>query len=70
MLRSAYVNDFNKFGRTFQVRVQADQRFRLEPEDIRRLNLPLLGLVPVPVPDVPLLVPDVPLLCLPLCVSL
>ena len=28
-LGSAYVNDFNKFGRTYQVRVQADQRFRL-----------------------------------------
>ena len=38
-LGSAYVNDFNKFGRTFQVRVQADQRFRLEPEDIRRLEV-------------------------------
>ena len=38
-LGSAYVNDFNKFGRTYQVRVQADQRFRLEPEDIRRLEV-------------------------------
>ena len=38
-LGSAYVNDFNKFGRTFQVRVQADQRFRVEPEDIRRLEV-------------------------------
>ena len=38
-LGSAYVNDFNKFGRTWQVRVQADQRFRLEPEDIRRLEV-------------------------------
>ena len=27
-LGSAYVNDFNKFGRTYQVRVQADERFR------------------------------------------
>ncbi len=26
-LGSAYVNDFNKFGRTYQVRVQADQSF-------------------------------------------
>ncbi|WP_435021319.1 efflux RND transporter permease subunit [Tundrisphaera sp. TA3] len=38
-LGSAYVNDFNKFGRTWQVRVQADQRFRLKPEDIRRLEV-------------------------------
>ena len=38
-LGSAYVNDFNKFGRTWQVRVQADQRFRLRPEDIRRLEV-------------------------------
>ena len=38
-LGSAYVNDFNKFGRTWQVRVQADQKFRLKPEDIRRLEV-------------------------------
>ena len=38
-LGSAYVNDFNKFGRTYQVRVQADQQFRLHPEDIRRLEV-------------------------------
>ena len=36
---SAYVNDFNLYGRTFQVRVQADQKFRLRPEDIRRLEV-------------------------------
>jgi HAE1 family hydrophobic/amphiphilic exporter-1 len=38
-LGSAYVNDFNKFGKTYQVRVQADQQFRLEPDDIRRLEV-------------------------------
>jgi HAE1 family hydrophobic/amphiphilic exporter-1 len=38
-LGSAYVNDFNKFGKTYQVRVQADQPFRLEPDDIRRLEV-------------------------------
>lgn len=38
-LGSAYVNDFNKFGRTYQVRVQADQTFRAEPDDIRRLQV-------------------------------
>jgi hydrophobic/amphiphilic exporter-1 (mainly G- bacteria), HAE1 family len=36
---SAYVNDFNLYGRTFQVRVQADQKFRLKPDDIRRLEV-------------------------------
>ncbi len=38
-LGSAYVNDFNAFGRVFQVRAQADQGFRLEREDIARLKV-------------------------------
>jgi hydrophobic/amphiphilic exporter-1 (mainly G- bacteria), HAE1 family len=38
-LGSAYVNDFNMFGRTYQVRVQADQKFRLKSDDIRRLEV-------------------------------
>jgi HAE1 family hydrophobic/amphiphilic exporter-1 len=38
-LGSAYVNDFNRFGRTFQVRVQAEQKFRVEPRDIERLEV-------------------------------
>ena len=38
-LGSVYVNDFNKFGRTWQVKAQADHQFRLEPEDIRRLDV-------------------------------
>jgi len=38
-LGSFYVNDFNLFGRTFQVRVQADARYRLDPADIRRLEV-------------------------------
>ncbi|TWT85482.1 Efflux pump membrane transporter BepE [Posidoniimonas polymericola] len=38
-LGSAYVNDFNRFGRTYQVRVQADQRFRASPEDIAYLDV-------------------------------
>ncbi|MGH8688466.1 MAG: efflux RND transporter permease subunit [Burkholderiales bacterium] len=29
-----YVNDFNKFGRTFRVQMQADARFRQRPEDL------------------------------------
>jgi HAE1 family hydrophobic/amphiphilic exporter-1 len=36
-LGSTYVNQFNKFGRTFQVYVQADSKYRLEPDDIGRL---------------------------------
>src|SRR5271157_206885 len=36
-LGSAYVNDFNKFNRTWQVRVQADSAFRRNPEDISQL---------------------------------
>ncbi len=38
-LGSAYVNDFNAFGRVYQVRAQADQGFRVEPEDIARLKV-------------------------------
>ncbi|MBW1942967.1 MAG: multidrug efflux RND transporter permease subunit [Deltaproteobacteria bacterium] len=38
-LGSAYVNDFNRFGRTWQVKVQADQRFRMEANDIRNLEV-------------------------------
>jgi HAE1 family hydrophobic/amphiphilic exporter-1 len=36
-LGSTYVNDFNRFGRTYQVRAQADAKYRAESEDIRRL---------------------------------
>ncbi|QDV74809.1 efflux RND transporter permease subunit [Botrimarina mediterranea] len=38
-LGSAYVNDFNKFGRTYQVRVQAAKEFRLAADDIRKLEV-------------------------------
>ncbi len=38
-LGSAYVNDFNKFGRTWQVKVQADHRFRIDEEDIRQIEV-------------------------------
>jgi hydrophobe/amphiphile efflux-1 (HAE1) family protein len=37
-LGSLYVNDFNRFGRTFQVTVQADASHRLTPEDILSLK--------------------------------
>ncbi len=38
-LGTAYVNDFNAFGRVYQVRAQADQAFRLEREDILKLKV-------------------------------
>ena len=38
-LGSAYVNDFNKFGRTYQVRMQADERFRMRQDDVQRLYI-------------------------------
>jgi HAE1 family hydrophobic/amphiphilic exporter-1 len=38
-LGSTYVNDFNLFGRTYQVRVQAEPGFRLTPADIMRLEV-------------------------------
>lgn len=37
-LGSLYVNDFNRFGRTYQVIAQADAPFRDRPEDITRLK--------------------------------
>ncbi len=37
-LGSLYVNDFNRFGRTYQVVAQADAQFRDGPEDILRLK--------------------------------
>jgi len=38
-LGSLYVNDFNKFGRTWQVIIQADQKFRSEVDDVRKLRV-------------------------------
>ncbi len=38
-LGSLYVNDFNKFGRTYSVRVQADAPFRARSEDIGHLKV-------------------------------
>jgi len=34
-----YVNDFNQFGRTWQVNLQADAGFRAQPENIRSLKV-------------------------------
>jgi hydrophobe/amphiphile efflux-1 (HAE1) family protein len=38
-LGTSYVNDFNAFGRVYQVRAQADQKFRLERQDVLRLKV-------------------------------
>ncbi|MCU7373930.1 efflux RND transporter permease subunit [Paucibacter sp. O1-1] len=38
-LGSLYVNDFNKFGRTYSVRVQADAAYRARPEDVGQLKV-------------------------------
>lgn len=37
-LGSYYINDFNKFGRTYQVIAQADRQFRSSPDDILYLK--------------------------------
>jgi multidrug efflux pump len=38
-LGSAYVNDFNRFGRTYEVIAQADTPFREKPESIAQLKV-------------------------------
>ncbi len=37
-LGSLYINDFNRFGRVYQVKAQADAPFRAHPDDILRLK--------------------------------
>ena len=38
-LGSVYVNDFNMFGRTYQVNAQADADYRLDPDQILNLKV-------------------------------
>jgi multidrug efflux pump len=38
-LGSLYINDFNRFGRTYQVIAQADKEFRSTPDNILRLKI-------------------------------
>jgi multidrug efflux pump len=38
-LGALYVNDFNRFGRTYQVNAQAESSYRLQPEDIVKLRV-------------------------------
>ncbi|MGH8231981.1 MAG: efflux RND transporter permease subunit, partial [Steroidobacteraceae bacterium] len=37
-LGSVYINDFNRFGRTYRVYAQAEAKFRSKPEDIANLE--------------------------------
>ena len=37
---SEYVNDFNRFGRTWQVTVQAHERYRNDLKDLKRVQVP------------------------------
>lgn len=48
-LGSLYVNDFNLFGRTYQVTAQADAPFRRDPDDIVKLKTrgPQGGMIPL-----------------------
>ncbi len=38
-LGSIYVNDFNQFGRTYQVNVQAEDKYRQEPEQVEQFKV-------------------------------
>ena len=38
-LGSYYVNDFNEFGRTWQVNLQADSKFRYRTDDVKRFKV-------------------------------
>ncbi len=38
-LGSVYVNDFNRFGRTYRVYAQAEPQYRAQPEDIANLKM-------------------------------
>lgn len=48
---SLYVNDFNRFGRTWQVNVQADAKYRMTEDDLKNLYVrsDIGGMVPLAV---------------------
>ncbi len=48
-LGSVYANDFNQFGRTWQVNLQADPMFRIRPEQVGQFRVRTLagGMVPL-----------------------
>jgi multidrug efflux pump len=39
LLGGYYVNDFNRFGRTWQVNVQADERFRISADKVKQFKV-------------------------------
>jgi multidrug efflux pump len=49
MLSTLYVNDFNLYGRTYRVQLEAQSRFRQKPEDIGRLYVrgPTGAMIPI-----------------------
>jgi multidrug efflux pump len=49
MLSNLYVNDFNLYGRTYRVQLEAQSRFRQKPEDIGRLYVrgPSGAMIPI-----------------------
>jgi len=51
-LGSRYINDFNLFGRTYQVVAQADKRFRSDASDITQLEARTIGGNMVPLSSV------------------
>jgi multidrug efflux pump len=48
-LGSVYINDFNRFGRTYRVYAQAEAQYRNQPEDIANLKMRNLNGDEVPV---------------------
>src|SRR5580693_580890 len=48
-LGSVYINDFNRFGRTYRVYAQAEPQFRNQPEDIANLKMRNLNGDQVPI---------------------
>lgn len=45
---SLYVNDFNRFGRTWQVNVQADAKYRMQTVDLQRMYVPTANRTSIP----------------------
>ncbi len=45
---SLYVNDFNRFGRTWQVNVQADAKYRMQTVDLQRMYVPTTNQTSIP----------------------
>jgi multidrug efflux pump len=61
---SLYVNDFNRFGRTWQVNVQADAKYRMQTQDLQRMyvtsstagSVPLSSFIRIKVVTGPLMI--------------